>query len=61
MGQHIERGSASYFQTTGVRIESTPPVPVQLDGDEWGTTPLELKMRSSSLDVLAPVSRDESN
>ncbi len=54
IGQHIERGSAGYFQTTGVKIEATPPVPVQLDGDEWGTTPLELKMFSASLDVLAP-------
>jgi len=54
MGQHIERGSASYFQTTGVQIEATPPVPVQLDGDEWGTTPLELQMLPAALDVLAP-------
>jgi len=54
MGQHIERGSASYFQTTGVQIEATPPVPVQLDGDEWGTTPLELRMFPAALDVLAP-------
>jgi len=54
MGQHIERGSASYFQTTGVRIEATPPVPVQLDGDEWGTTPLQLQMLPAALDVLAP-------
>lgn len=54
MGQHIERGSAEYFQTTGVKIESTPPVPVQLDGDEWGTTPLQLKMIPGALDVLAP-------
>ncbi len=53
-GQHIERGAASYFQTTGVKIEATPPVPVQLDGDEWGTTPLELQMLPAALDVLAP-------
>ncbi|BCM93327.1 diacylglycerol kinase [Abditibacteriota bacterium] len=59
MGQHIERGSASYFQTTAVRIESTPPVPVQLDGDEWGTTPLELKMFAGSLNVLAPLPAEE--
>ena len=59
IGQHIERGSASYFQTTGVKIESTPPVPVQLDGDEWGTTPLELKMFSAKLDVLAAVENGE--
>ncbi len=59
MGQHIERGSASYFQTTGVQIEATPPVPVQLDGDEWGTTPLELQMLPAALDVLAPPEKRE--
>ena len=54
IGQHIERGSAQYFQTRSVKIESTPPVPVQLDGDEWGTTPAELSMLPGVLDVLVP-------
>jgi diacylglycerol kinase family enzyme len=37
-----------------VRVESDSPVPVQLDGDEWGTTPLELTLLPSVLNVLAP-------
>ncbi len=54
IGQHVERGAAHYFKTTGVKIESAPPIPVQLDGDEWGTTPLELRVCPGVLQVLAP-------
>ncbi|MBW3637099.1 MAG: hypothetical protein KY445_11660, partial [Armatimonadetes bacterium] len=59
MGQHVERGKARYFKTTGVKIESAPPVPVQLDGDEWGTTPLELRVCPGVLDVLSPLANGE--
>ncbi len=53
-GQHVERGNARYFQTESVRVESSPPIPIQLDGDEWGTTPAQLSMLPSVLDVLVP-------
>ena len=52
VGQHVERGTARYFQTESVRVESSPPIPIQLDGDEWGTTPAQLSMLPSVLDVL---------
>ena len=54
IGQHVERGNARYFQTESVRVESSPPIPIQLDGDEWGTTPAELSMLPGVLDVLVP-------
>jgi len=54
MGQHLESGAVEYWKTRGVLVESDPPVPVQLDGDEWGTTPLELKLLPGVLKVLAP-------
>lgn len=53
-GQHIERGIAHYWKTQGVRVESEPPVPVQLDGDEWAQTPVELSILPGALQVLAP-------
>ena len=56
MGQHVERGTAQYWKCKTVRVESEPPVPVQLDGDEWGTTPLELSVLPGVLQVLAPAS-----
>jgi len=54
MGQHIERGGAKYWRMHRMQVHSEPPVPVQLDGDEWSTTPLELEVHPGALDVLAP-------
>lgn len=54
MGQHIERGSAKYWQMQRLQVYSEPAVPVQLDGDEWSTTPLELEVHPGALEVLAP-------
>lgn len=59
-GQHIERGTARYWKTKGLRIECDPPVPVQLDGDEWSRTPLEITVLPGALRVLAPP-RDATN
>lgn len=53
-GQHIERGVAQYWQVKSVRVESSPNVPVQLDGDEWASTPVELSLLPGALRVLAP-------
>lgn len=53
-GQHVERGIARYWKTQGVRIESNLPVPVQLDGDEWSRTPIEVSLLPAALHVLAP-------
>jgi YegS/Rv2252/BmrU family lipid kinase len=54
IGQHVESGAVEYWKTKSLVVESDPPVPVQLDGDEWGTTPLELSILPGVLDVLAP-------
>lgn len=53
-GQHIERGVAQYWQVKTVRVESSPNVPVQLDGDEWASTPVELSLLPGALQVLVP-------
>jgi YegS/Rv2252/BmrU family lipid kinase len=53
-GQHIERGIAQYWKVRSVRVESLPPVPVQLDGDEFAQTPIEISVLPSALNVLAP-------
>lgn len=56
-GRHIERGQVEYWKTAGLTIESDEPVPVQLDGDEWARTPIEIGVLPGALKVLAP--RDE--
>ena len=54
-GQHVGRGVAQYWQVQSVRVESSPNVPVQLDGDEWASTPVELSLLPGALNVLAPM------
>jgi YegS/Rv2252/BmrU family lipid kinase len=54
MGQHVERGTAHYWKVRSVRIESKPPVPIQLDGDEWSYSPVEISVLPGALRVLAP-------
>jgi YegS/Rv2252/BmrU family lipid kinase len=53
-GQHIERGTVKYWKTAGLQIESEPPAPVQLDGDEWSRTPIHIAVQPAALRVLAP-------
>jgi YegS/Rv2252/BmrU family lipid kinase len=53
-GQHIERGIGQYWQVESLRVESSPSVPIQLDGDEWASTPVELSMLPGALRVLTP-------
>jgi diacylglycerol kinase (ATP) len=53
-GQHIDRGIAKYWQVQSLRVESSPNVPIQLDGDEWNSTPVELSLLPGALEVLVP-------
>lgn len=53
-GQHIERGIAQYWQVESLRVESSPNVPIQLDGDEWADTPVELSILPGAIEILAP-------
>ena len=57
-GQHLERGTARYWKTPALRLQREPPVPVQLDGDEWGATPIEVGVIPGALRVLAPSESD---
>lgn len=51
-GQHVEREVAEYWQVKELRIESVPDVPIQLDGDEWGHTPVQFSTLPDALRVL---------
>jgi diacylglycerol kinase (ATP) len=57
-GQHIERGIAQYWQVESLRVESSPNVPIQLDGDEWADTPVELSILPGAISILAPPEND---
>ncbi|NUN53535.1 MAG: hypothetical protein HUU06_12205, partial [Planctomycetaceae bacterium] len=47
-------GDASSARGRSVRVESDGPVPVQVDGDPFGTTPLEVVLNPASAQVLVP-------
>lgn len=54
MGPHVERGTAHYWKVRAVRVESKPPVPIQLGGEEWSYSPVEIGVLPGALSVLAP-------
>lgn len=37
-----------------VRLDATPPAPVELDGDDAGTTPLHLRVRPGAIPIVVP-------
>jgi diacylglycerol kinase (ATP) len=49
--------SAALLRSTGFRIEGPRPIPVQIDGDVGGATPLDILVRPSAIRVLAPAPR----
>ncbi len=49
--------SAVLLRSTGFRIEGRYPLPVQIDGDVGGETPLDILVRPSAIRVLAPAPR----
>ena len=54
LGNHTALSDVEYFQTAQVRVTSTGPVPVEVDGDVIGTLPVTFKVIPRSLRVLVP-------
>ena len=49
-----DQASLGHWQAREIRIESDPPEPVVLDGEECGETPVELRVVPGALAVLVP-------
>ena len=45
------------FRCHSARLESTPPEPIQVDGDPCGIGAIEVTVRPGALQVLAPRDR----
>jgi diacylglycerol kinase family enzyme len=43
---------------TRIRIDSRPPCPLEVDGDYFGNTPVEIELVKSVVPFLAPAKRD---
>jgi len=52
--RHIGDPNVSYYQARDVEIETARPLPVQLDGEPFGTTPLTIKVVPQALTLLLP-------
>jgi diacylglycerol kinase (ATP) len=53
----INAPEVEYFQTSRLRVTSDQPVPVELDGELVGTSPVEFGVQKQLLRVLAPVEK----
>jgi YegS/Rv2252/BmrU family lipid kinase len=56
--RHLSDEFVNYFQTKSVRIETSGEVPVQLDGDIVGHTPITLEIEPGKLRALVPARRE---
>ena len=52
-GRHLARRDVRSGRATHVRVTSEQPTPVQLDGDPWGITPVEVDVVPRALTLLA--------
>jgi YegS/Rv2252/BmrU family lipid kinase len=53
----INAPEVEYFQTSRLRVTSDQPVPVELDGELVGNSPVEFGVQKQSLRVLAPAEK----
>lgn len=54
LGRHDRRKDVRCLKGRSFRIESDVPVPLQLDGDPFGHTPLELEIGSDRVPLIVP-------
>ena len=57
-GQHIEQDGVVYTKARSIRIDSPRPVPVQVDGEPAGFTPLHIDLLPGRIPFIVPP-RDE--
>lgn len=52
--RHLRHPAVRYYQTPRVRVLSTPDIMIQLDGDAFGSTPVDITVAPRGLRVVAP-------
>jgi diacylglycerol kinase family enzyme len=53
-GAHVNQAGVVYEKGKSIRVESDRPVPVQLDGEAAGHTPLHIELLDSRLPFIVP-------
>lgn len=54
LNRHTGRPGVQHMRARRFRFECDPPLPVQLDGDEAGTTPVEVVVAPGALSIVVP-------
>jgi diacylglycerol kinase family enzyme len=57
IGKHIEEPGVVYVKGRQVRVESPDAVPVQVDGEPAGTTPLDVGLLPGRIPFMVPTSK----
>lgn len=60
-GTLADAPDAIHVRTSGLRIESDVPVPVQVDGDVGGTTPTDMLVLPRALELVVPSSAEHAH
>ena len=53
-GDHVKEPGVLYFPVREITVESDPPVPLEVDGDLFGTTPVKLHVCPGALRIRTP-------
>jgi diacylglycerol kinase (ATP) len=53
-GRHLVRADVRTGRATRLTLDAAGPVPVQVDGDPLGTTPVEIDVMPGALTLVAP-------
>ncbi len=54
LGRHSRDSGTDYYRCARVVVQSRSPLPVQLDGDYYGTTPVAFQAVPSALRIIIP-------
>jgi diacylglycerol kinase (ATP) len=54
LNMHLYKDYVKFFRTTSARLESEREIPVQLDGDPFSTTPIDISIKPGALPVFVP-------
>lgn len=54
LGRHVHDPGVDYFQARRLTVSADSPLPVQVDGDTMGETPMAFQVRPRGLNVLLP-------
>lgn len=52
--RHVGAEGVEHYRGRRFRFECDPPLPVQMDGDAAGTTPLEVEVAAQAMSVVVP-------